>query len=109
MTRSTIFAVAAILLAPAVASASPLIQGNTSSSYFTYCNGCQSTGGPGGNPDPSGDTTHLNWTSGILYSNQPTVSNPANQTTPIGAYNFSANGETTGLELGYLNLHAGSH
>ena len=108
MIRSTLVALAALVLAPVVASASPLIQGDTSSSYFTSCTGCLSTGGPGGSPDPSGDTTYLKWSSGILYSDQPAASNPANQTIPMGSYDFSANGVTTGLELGYLQLHTGA-
>jgi hypothetical protein len=107
MIRHAMITAAVLLLGPAVASASPLIQGNTSSSYFTYCNGCTATAGPGGTPDPSGDTTALKWPSGVLYSNQDIAGNPANQTTPIGSYNFSANGSTTGLELGYLELHTG--
>jgi hypothetical protein len=108
MIRRGMFAVAALLVAPAVASASPLVEGDTSNSYFTYCTGCLSTGGPGGSPDPSGDTTILKWPSGILYSNQPAAGSPANQTIPMGSYDFSASGPTTGLELGFLQLHTGN-
>src|ERR1700688_1738028 len=108
MVRRALCAVAALVLAPVVASAAPLVQGDTSSSYFTYCTGCLLTGGPGGAPDPSGDTTILKWPSGILYSDQPAASSPANQTIPMGSYNFSATGPTTGLELGFLQLHTGN-